>query len=105
MIREVFNQIKNKYKNTNQHIESLRRQIDENPEKFKKMLEEQKEGDDAAEDQKEEEPKAEEPPADGEGEDIDGNKSRASAKSKVRSEKPKQKREAIDKQTAYLEFK
>lgn len=30
--------IKNKYKNKSQHIESLKRQMHENPEKFKQML-------------------------------------------------------------------
>ena len=104
MIREIFNQIKNKYKSTSQHIDSLKRQIEENPEKFKKMLEEQKEGEEAAEEVKEEEPKPDEPPAEGE-EGDDPDKSRASARSKVRSEKPKEKREPVDKQTAYLEFK
>jgi len=44
----------------------LKRQIEENPEKFKAMLEEQK-GEDGGEEPKEEEPKADEPPADGEG--------------------------------------
>jgi len=104
MIREIFNLIKNKYKNTNQHIESLKRQIEENPEKFKAMLEEQKAGEEGAEEPKEEEPKAEEAPADGEGEDGDPDKSRASARSK-KSEKPKEKREPMDKQAAFLEFK
>lgn len=104
MIREIFNLIKNKYKNTNQHIESLKRQIEENPEKFKAMLEEQKAGEEGAEEPKEEEPKAEEAPADGEGEDGDPDKSRGSARSK-KSEKPKEKREPMDKQAAFLEFK
>jgi hypothetical protein len=49
MIREIFNQIKNKYKNTTQHIESLKRQMNENPEKFKKMLDENKDGEEGAE--------------------------------------------------------
>lgn len=35
MVREIFNQIKNEYKKTSQHIESLTRQMQENPEKFK----------------------------------------------------------------------
>jgi hypothetical protein len=95
MIREIFNQIKNKYKNTTQHIESLKRQMNENPEKFKKMLDENKDGEEGAEEQKDEEPKAEEAAAEGEGgDDVD----KASAKSIAKSEKPKEKRPALDKQ-------
>lgn len=41
MIREIFNQIRNEYKLKSQHIESIKRQMEENPEKFKKMVEEQ----------------------------------------------------------------
>lgn len=39
MIREIFNQIRNEYKLKSQHIESIKRQIDENPDKFKKIVE------------------------------------------------------------------
>ena len=38
MIREIFNQIRNEYKLKSQHIESIKRQMEENPEKFKKMV-------------------------------------------------------------------
>lgn len=41
MIREIFNQIRNEYKLKSQHIESIKRQMEENPEKFKKMVAEQ----------------------------------------------------------------
>lgn len=43
MIREIFGQIKTEYKKCNQHIDSLKRQMKENPEKFKQTLEKQKE--------------------------------------------------------------
>lgn len=69
MIREVFNLIKNKYKGKHQHIESLKRQMADNPEKFKQMVAEQEKEAAAAEDDKkpEEDAKAEEqPPAEGE---------------------------------------
>jgi hypothetical protein len=42
MIREMFNIIRGEYKKKSQHIESLRRQIQENPEKFKHLLEGEK---------------------------------------------------------------
>ena len=35
MIREIFNVIRNDYRKTSQHIDSLKRQMNENPEKFK----------------------------------------------------------------------
>lgn len=35
MIREIFNQIKIQYNQTSQQIDSIKRQIAENPEKFK----------------------------------------------------------------------
>jgi hypothetical protein len=36
MIREIFNQIRQEYSRTNQHITALKRQMEENPHKFKK---------------------------------------------------------------------
>jgi len=41
MIREIFGYIKTEYKKSNQHIESLRRQMEENPEKFKAIKKEE----------------------------------------------------------------
>lgn len=41
MIREIFGVIRNDYRKTSQHIESLKRQMAENPEKFKQMMKEQ----------------------------------------------------------------
>ena len=38
MIREIFSQIKTEYKKTSQQIESLSRQMKDNPEKFKQTL-------------------------------------------------------------------
>ena len=48
MIREIFNSIRNEYKRSFQHIESLKRQMDENPEKFKQLLQEQADADEKA---------------------------------------------------------
>ena len=96
MIREIFFLIKNKYKNKSQHIESLKRQMADNPEKFKQLLAEQQEQENQ---QPPEEPKEEEKPAEeepGAGAEADGAEEK---------EKPKQKRPPVDKQVAYLEFK
>jgi len=41
MIREIFNQIRSEFKMTSQQIESIKRQMAENPEKFKAMIAEQ----------------------------------------------------------------
>ena len=38
MIREIFNQIKNEYKMTSQQIESIKRQMQEDPTKFKAQI-------------------------------------------------------------------
>ena len=40
MIREIFNQIKIQYNQTSQQIDSIKRQMTENPEKFKSNQEE-----------------------------------------------------------------
>ena len=105
MIREIFNQIRNEYKLKSQHIESIKRQIDENPDKFKKMVVEQ---DDTAQKQKQEEQKQkqkeEENKVKAEDAEAAEDDEAKSQKSKV-SEKVPQKRAAIDKQTAYIEFK
>ena len=68
MIREVFNLIKNKYKNKFQHIESLKRQMADNPEKFKQMVADQEKEAAAAEEEKpaEDTKEEEQPPAEGE---------------------------------------
>ena len=68
MIREVFNLIKNKYKNKFQHIESLKRQMADNPEKFKQMVADQEKEAAAAEEEKpaEDAKEEEQPPAEGE---------------------------------------
>jgi hypothetical protein len=39
MIREIFTCIKSEYKKTSQHIESVKRQMDENPMQFKQLYE------------------------------------------------------------------
>ena len=101
MIREVFNLIKNKYKNKSQHIESLKRQMADNPEKFKQMIAEQEQ--EAKHEEKEDTKEEEQPPAEGEEADA-GLNTAGSARSK-QSAKPKQKRPSVDKQTAYIEFK
>ena len=48
MIREIFNSIRNEYKRSFQHIESIKRQMDENPEKFKQLLQEQADAEEKA---------------------------------------------------------
>ena len=80
---------------TSQQIESIKRQMAENPEKFKAMIAEQ---DAAQQPPKDEEKKEEEEPAvEEEGEE--------GAEKEATPQKPKQKRPAINKQIAYLEFK
>lgn len=93
--------IKNKYKNKSQHIESLKRQMHENPEKFKQMLAE-KEQELKQEEKKIEDEKVDEKSQAGEDPHPDPT-SQASARSKTSA--PKQKRPPMDKQEAYLEFK
>ena len=62
MIREIFNQIRNEYKHTAQNIESIKRQMKENPDKFKAMLEEQKRQEEEEANKDKEEVKQEEAP-------------------------------------------
>lgn len=116
MIREIFKMIRADYRQTSQQIESIKRQMKEDPEKFKAIQEAMAKKDDKAEaaqaeaadskggkkdakadkkgaaapkkeEEVKEEPKAEEP------------------KEEVVVEEPPKKRQAIDKQSAYLEFK
>lgn len=71
MIREIFGQIRHEYKRTAQNIQSLKRQQEEDPEKFKAyMKESQEEAEKAAaqaEEKKAEEAKASEEKAADEG--------------------------------------
>ena len=48
MIREIFNSIRNEYKRSFQQIEAIKRQMDENPEKFKQLLQEQADAEEKA---------------------------------------------------------
>jgi hypothetical protein len=45
MIKEIFGNIRNEYKKTAGQIEATKREMEENPEKFKKLLEQQKSAD------------------------------------------------------------
>ena len=99
MIKEVFNQIRNEYRRTSQHIDSLKRQMEENPEKFKQMLADQAAEEKKEETKVEEDPKQSEKPEglevpEGEGEGAPMSKESARTK---QSEKPKQKRPPTDK--------
>ena len=107
MIREIFTQIRSEYKQTSQHIESLKRQMAENPEKFRQMMEDQdqkdKEGDQQKKEMEEQKKKEEEakvqPPAEGE-EPADETQSKVEEVPEQKTKRP-----AVEKQVAYMEFK
>ena len=100
MIREIFNYIKNEYRKTSQHIESLKRQMEENPEKFKQFLQDQKDTETEADKKKEEAKKEDEVKDEAQDEEAkegeDGMPSRLSARSK-KSAQVKEKRPPTDK--------
>lgn len=97
MIREIFNSIKNEYKKTSQHIESLTRQMQENPDKFKLG--------DRALDEKSRKMEKEELKADDKAGDE---QDRLASKESVRTgleDGRQRKKPFVDKQVAYIEFK
>ena len=48
MVREVFNQIRTQYRRTSQHIDALKRQMENDPDKFKDyILQQEKEKEEA----------------------------------------------------------
>lgn len=108
MIREIFGQIKQEYKKTDQHIQSLSRQMKESPEKFKKTMEKEKEEEQK---QKEEEERlaaeeaAKKAAEDAAGEGAEGAEDGEVLDKSKQSIPPPKKRDPIDKQTAYIEFK
>ena len=104
-VREVFSCIRNQYRKTQQNIEAIKRQIESDPKAFQKLQEQKlKEKEEAlaketAENEEAKELKSEKIVSDaGEGEEL---------KEEDKEAEPtiKQKREAIDKQQAYIEFK
>lgn len=97
MVREIFNQIKNEYKKTSQHIESLTRQMQENPDKFKMG---EKQDDKSKREISKEEVKGEDKLAD--------EQDRLASKESIRTghdDGIQKKRPYVDKQVAYIEFK
>ena len=103
MIREIFGVIRTEYQRQEQKIASIKRQMHEDPGKFKAYLEEHKKQEDAeaaaAEEKKEEEPKPDDAQKTGEGEDG------AEEQPAEEESAKKEKRPPTDKQTAFLEFK
>lgn len=117
MIREIFKMIKADYRQTSQQIESIKRQMKEDPEKLKAIH--------AAMAKKEEKAEAAlaDPPAESKGGKKDAKDKKGAAatqkkeeevKEEPKEEAPKEeevveeapkKRKAIDKQPAYLEYK
>ena len=100
------------YRKTQQNIEAIRRQMEANPEAFRQMQEEQLRAgsaasasrkDDTAAGKEPEESK--EPAAAAEGGDAEGDADGDARSQAAFEEQVKQKREAIDKQQAFIEYK
>lgn len=92
-VREIFNCIRLQYRHTLQNIEAMKRQIDTNPAAFKKTVEEQAKNAPAAEENKN---------------DTTGLREKSEMTNKTgrsQANESTQKRPAIDKQTAFQEFK
>ena len=105
-VREVFSCIRMQYRKTQQNIEAIKRQMEANPEAFRQMQEEaQRAGSAGSGSRRDEAAAAEEskePAAAAEGQEEE--KVDEEAKSAL-EDQVKAKREAIDKQQAFIEFK
>ena len=94
MIREIFHQIKFEYKLTNQRIDGIKRQMTENPEKFKQMQQAKQDEEEKA---KDEAVKADEGKAEEAEEGVEGEEGEDGEKAEKKSDKPKEKRPPMDK--------
>lgn len=105
-VREVFSQIRGKYRRTQQNMEAIKRQLEANPAAFQEYNKRQAAAEEAKAGGAETEAKAAEDHAEGQDADAKGAEGEEpESKGKDSDEPAPQKRQAIDKQEAFIEWK